>query len=303
MKKIPVIISFDVHSHNYKDKLNELPFWFERTLKILDNNSIKATFFFPTECAELFPNEVRMIQDEEHEIGCHSLTHLSDEQYDTLSFDSQKSKLVEAKKRTEEITNKQILSFRAPGFKINANTIRALDEAGFKIDSSVCPQRLGIFSSDITNIGWLYSPRKPYHPSYKNPFIRGKALLWEVPVSSFVLPFMSNIGMAFGRTVEKLFFKFFYTESTIFNKPIVYLLHPEDIYENRDLPYIYKFQWKHLLPSKEYGFGIRYALFSNKDPKKISDNIINLFTTMRNHKNINFLTYKKIIPMLEKIKS
>ena len=81
MKKIPVIISFDVHSHNYKDKLNELPFWFERTLKILDNNSIKATFFFPTECAELFPNDVRMIQDEEHEIGCHSLTHLSDEQY------------------------------------------------------------------------------------------------------------------------------------------------------------------------------------------------------------------------------
>ena len=37
------------------------------------------------------------------------------------------------KKRTEEITNKQILSFRAPTFKINGNTIRALDEAGFKI--------------------------------------------------------------------------------------------------------------------------------------------------------------------------
>ena len=45
MKKIPVIISFDVHSHVYKDKLNELPFWFENTLKILDNNTIKSTFF------------------------------------------------------------------------------------------------------------------------------------------------------------------------------------------------------------------------------------------------------------------
>ena len=52
--------------------------------------------------------------------------------------------------------------------------------------------------------------------------------------------------------------------------------------------------------SKEVGFEIRYALFSNKDPKKISDNIINLFTTMRNHKNVNFITYKEMIPMLEK---
>ena len=207
MKNIPVIISFDVHSHIYKDRLNELPFWFENTLKILDNNTIKSTFFFPTECAELFPNDVRMIQDEGHEIGCHSLTHLPNEQYDILSFDSQKIKLIESKKRTEEITNKEIVSFRAPVFKINGDTIRALDEAGFKIDSSICPQRLGIFSSDVTNFGWLYSPRKPYHPSYKNPFVRGKALLWEIPVSSFILPFMSNIGMAFGRTLEKFFFQ------------------------------------------------------------------------------------------------
>ena len=175
MKKVPVIISFDVHSHVYRDKLNELPLWFENTLRVLDNDSIKATFFFPTECAELFPHEVRMIQKEGHEIGCHSLTHSPKEQYDKLSFDNQKNNLIEAKKRTEEITNKQILSFRAPVFKINANTIRALDEAGFKIDSSVCPQRLGIFSSDITNTGWLYSPRKPYHPSYKNPFVSGRS--------------------------------------------------------------------------------------------------------------------------------
>ena len=32
---IPMIISFDVHSHgDYQDKLDEIPIWFEKTLKV-----------------------------------------------------------------------------------------------------------------------------------------------------------------------------------------------------------------------------------------------------------------------------
>ena len=300
--KTPIMISLDVHSHNYQDKLKEIPMWFEKTLRIFDDIAIKSSFFFVAECAEQFPNEVRMIQEEGHEIGCHSLKHLPDELYNVMSFEEQKSKLAEQKKRLEEVTRNEIISFRAPTFKINGNTIRALDEVGFKVDSSVCPQRLGIISSDVTNIGWLYSPRKPYHPSYNNPFVKGNASLWEIPVSSFILPFMSNLGMALGKTIEKLFFKFLYTEATIFNNPVVYLLHPEDICENamgRKEKYQYKFDWWHLLPSKAYGFAIRYAIYHNKDPKKISKNIVDLFKAMKSHKNISFLTYKEMIALLQ----
>jgi peptidoglycan/xylan/chitin deacetylase (PgdA/CDA1 family) len=299
MAKIPVIISLDVHSHVYQDKLDEIPIWIEKTLRILDDIAIKASFFFPAECAEQLSKEVRTILDEGHEIGCHSLTHKPDEQYNHMPFEDQKSKLSEAKKRIEEVTMKKIVSFRAPVFKLNGNTIRALDEVGFKLDSSVCPQRVGIFSSDITNVGWLFSPRKPYHPSYNNPFTRGEALLWEVPVSSFIVPFMANVGMAFGRVVEKLFFKFLYTESVLFKNPIVYLFHPEDIEENRETAQ-YKFQWKHLLPTKSHGFKVRYALYNrNHDPKKTAENVVSLFRTIKSQNNINFLTCENMLSLLE----
>jgi peptidoglycan/xylan/chitin deacetylase (PgdA/CDA1 family) len=297
-KTIPIIISLDVHTHNYEDRLHEVPVWINKTLRILDDFSIKSTFFFPAKCAEQVPDEVRRIQDEGHEIGCHSLTHLSDEQYNNMSFEDQKSKLSEAKSRLEAITMKNIISFRAPVFKINGDTVRALDEVGFKIDSSVCPQRLGIISSDITNVGWLYSPRKPYHPSYDNPFIRGNASLWEIPVSSFIVPFMANVGMVFGGLVERLFFKFLYTESTLSNKPIVYLFHPEDIDESWDAQK-YKFEWNHLLPSKDKGFRIRYAFYGARDCKKIAENINSLFKTIKSQKNISFSTCENMIPLLE----
>lgn len=304
MQKVPMIISLDIHYHDYENKLDQLPIWFEKALRVLDDLSIKATFFFPADCAELFHNEVRMIQDEGHEIGAHGLTHLRDDQYNRMPFEEQKSRLLEQKKQIEEVTRREILSFRGPAFKINGDTVRALDEVGFKVDSSVCPQRLALISSDVTNIGWLYSPRKPYHPSYDNPFVRGDASLWEIPVSSFVLPFMSNLGMAFGKTVEKLFFKFLHTESTMRGMPIVYLAHPEDISGNawgraEDENIKYKFHWHHLLPSKDYGFVIRYLVYHNTNPKKVSENIISLFKTIKSHKNIDFFTYGKMIALLE----
>jgi peptidoglycan/xylan/chitin deacetylase (PgdA/CDA1 family) len=296
--KIPILISLDVHSHVYRDRLDEIPVWIDKTLRILDDISIKSTFFFPANCAELIPKEVLKAQSEGHEIGCHSLTHMPDEQYNTMSFADQKSKLSEAKKRLEEITLNEIVSFRAPVFKLNGDTIRALDEVGFKLDSSVCPQRLGIISSDVKNIGWLYSPRKPYHPSYDNPFTHGNASLWEIPVSSFIVPFMANLGMVFGGLVERLFFKCLYKESTMFNNPIVYLFHPEDLDEKRAYAK-YNFQWNHLIPSKTHGFRIRYAFYGAQDPKKNSENIISLFNTIKNQKNISFLTCKDMIPLLE----
>ena len=296
--KIPILISLDVHSHVYRDRLDEIPVWIDKTLRILDDISIKSSFFIPAKCAELIPGEVRRIQGEGHEIGCHSLTHMPDEQYNSMSFESQKSKLSEAKKRLEEITMSEIVSFRAPVFKINGDTIRALDEVGFKLDSSVCPQRLGIISSDISNFGWLYSPRNPYHPSYDNPFTRGNASLWEIPVSSFIVPFMANVGMVFGGLVERLFFKFLYAESAMFNKPIVYLFHPEDLDENRET-LKYEFHWKHLLPSKTHGFRFRYAFYGKQDAKKISENVVSLFKTVKSQKNIKFIACKDMIPLLE----
>lgn len=294
-ESIPVLITLDIHS--YPDTEKDIPRWIERTLEVFNNLSIKSTFLFPAIFAEQFASYVRMILKEGHEIGCHGLTHGMEEQYNLLPYERQKAILYEAKKRLEETIFKEVISFRAPLFKINGDTIRALEENGFKADLSVNPQRFGIFSSDLTNLGWMYSPRKPYHPNFNNPFRKGSSFLWEIPQSAFIAPFTSNTGIAFGEAFMKLFFKFLYLESNFKSNPIVYMVHVEDIYP-REIKYEYKFAWKHLLPSRTTGFMFRRILFHNKDGRDISRQIINLLKIIKASERIKFVTVREMLNML-----
>jgi len=293
---INILITLDIHCYPYTEK--KIPLWIQETLQLLDNLCIEATFFFPAVLAEKFSGYVRMILERGHEIACHGLTHGPEEQYNLMPYEKQKAILCEAKKRIEEVTANEVISFRSPAYKINGDTIKALEENGFRLDSSVNPQRLGILSSDITNIGWLYAPRRPYHPSFNNPFIAAKegVLLWEIPQSAFILPFMVNTGIAFGGEFLKFFFRILYIESFFRKNPIVYMFHPEDIYPKRDA-YNYKFEWEDLLPSKLRGFSIRKVLFHNKNPEKISSQIISLLKMMKESKDIKFITFRKMLDL------
>jgi hypothetical protein len=292
---IPILITLDVHS--YPETLQEIPLWIENTLSLFDSLSIKVTFLFPAIFAEQFSSHVRMIASKGHEIGCHGLTHGAEEVYSLMPYKKQRVILREAKKRIEEITSQETISFRAPVFKINADTIRALEENGFKADLSVNPQRLGIFSSDLMNIGWLYAPRKPYHPDFGNPFKRGKSCLWEIPQSAFIFPFISNTGIAFGGTFMKLFFNLLYLESKCQSNPIVYMFHIEDIFY-RESKFRYKFKWRHLFPSRKDGFMFRYLFFNSKDSKKTIAQNINLLLRMKNSQGAKFVTVKDMLQML-----
>jgi hypothetical protein len=290
-------MTLDVHCYPHTEK--EVPLWIQETLQLLNNLCIKATFFFPAVLVEKFSLYVQTVLEEGHEIACHGLTHGPEEQYNEMSYERQKAILCEAKRRIEEITTREVISFRSPAYKINGDTIKALQENGFRLDSSVNPQRLGILSSDITNIGWLYSPRKPYHPSFHNPFmaVDGGVSLWEIPQSAFIFPFMSNTGIAFGESLMKLFYQMLYIESSFRKNPIVYMFHPEDIYPKRNR-FNYEFEWQDLFPSRLKGFAIRKILFHNKNPEKISHQIIGLLKIMKESKDIKFLTFREMLDLL-----
>ncbi len=212
-----ILITFDIHA--CPGAQNEVPLWIEKTLQVLASLSIRASFFIPAAFAEEIPSRVRMIVKDGHEIGCHGLTHGDSEEYNVLPYERQKAMLSEAKKRIEAIAGQEVISFRAPAFKISGVTVKALEENGFKADLSVTSQRLGILSSDAANIGWLYSPRSPYHPGYRNPFRRGDSSLWEIPSSAFILPFSSNLIIASGGTLIKVFFKLLSAESRLRKNP------------------------------------------------------------------------------------
>ena len=108
---VPILITLDIHCYPKIEK--EVPLWLEETLKLLNRFSIKASFLFPAIFAEQFAGHVRMILNEGHEIGCHGLTHGSEEQYHFMAYEKQKVILHEAKSRIEDVTGTEVISFAA----------------------------------------------------------------------------------------------------------------------------------------------------------------------------------------------
>lgn len=110
-----------------------------RILEILDDNSVKATFFILGWVAEHFPELVRDISRSGHRIGCHSYLH---RKIYTLTPDEFKEDTIKAKAILENLTGKQIIGYRAPSYSITNKSLWALEilgELGFTYDSSVFP--------------------------------------------------------------------------------------------------------------------------------------------------------------------
>ena len=103
-------------------------------LKALDDHKSNATFFILGWIAERYPNLVREIHSQGHEIACHGYNH-------DLVYSLSPEKFSEDAGRTknllEDIIGERILGYRAPNFSITDWAIDVLISLGFKYDSSL----------------------------------------------------------------------------------------------------------------------------------------------------------------------
>lgn len=108
-----------------------------KILQLLNDKQVKATFFVLGEVAEEFPNLIRNIHREGHELGVHGYYHkLFDKNDSNIIF----SEIERAKKIIEDISGDKVFGHRAPAFSVNNNTPWAFEtirKAGFLYDSSV----------------------------------------------------------------------------------------------------------------------------------------------------------------------
>ena len=164
-------------------------------LDLYEEFGVKATFFYIANLAKDCPDIVRMVQAKGHEIACHGLTHRHDMAFDTMSYDQQLDHLRTAKAILEDIAGEEVVSFRSPALRVNADTPKALAEAGFRFDSSVAPRRMDMFMSlgSKGKLQWFGAPRMPYVASADNLARRGESPITEVPVSSFGLPYIGTM--------------------------------------------------------------------------------------------------------------
>jgi polysaccharide deacetylase family protein (PEP-CTERM system associated) len=108
-------------------------------LELLKDHRVKATFFVLGWTAERFPEMVREILDEGHEIGSHGYWHRL---VYRQSPDEFRADIRRADDALRAITEAPVTAYRAPSFSITAKSLWALDvlaEEGFRIDSSVFP--------------------------------------------------------------------------------------------------------------------------------------------------------------------
>jgi len=198
-------------------------------LSLLSRYDVAATFYFTGLFAEQSPESVELVMEHGHEIGCHGYDHAPEKALDRFGLEEQRLEVRKAKRTIESISGK-VRSFRAPALRINEHTIRALDESGFSSDSSVCSQRFdGPFTfGSKRKLRWLFAPRKPYHPSYASPFMRGGAKLLEVPVSALIIPFIGTAMRISPTVTRRIIGRVLFTESMATGKPIVFLFHPNE---------------------------------------------------------------------------
>jgi polysaccharide deacetylase family protein (PEP-CTERM system associated) len=143
----------------------------ETVLRVLEESSVKATFFVQGMVAKAFPSIVREIAAAGHELQSHGYSHRPLTGMDRRAL---RDELERGKASVEDAGGVEVTSFRAADFSIGTQNLWALQVAadlGFRIDSSIFPlatPRYGIR-------GWEAGPHDLVFPG-------GEKLL-EIPVA------------------------------------------------------------------------------------------------------------------------
>lgn len=222
------------------EKWSKFPSRIEKTtdliLELFDEYDVKATFFTLGYIGEKFPNLVKKIHDNGHEIGSHSYSHID---LRKVSKDEVEKDIVRSINVLEKITGEKLLGFRAPYFSINHDNFWVFEilRKHFKYDSSVFPVKTPLY-------GLPSAPTEIYHPAkditkndYNEEFI-------EIPPLTYSLFSFIKLPMAGGFHFR--FFPYFlikrgFTNSIQKSNPAMFYIHPKDL--DPKMPKVSGYSW------------------------------------------------------------
>lgn len=138
-------------------------------LEMLARHDTKATFFTLGWIAERYPQLVRQIVRQGHELASHGYGHerASDQTQEAFFADIHLAKIV-----LEDLTDREVNGYRAPSFSIGIGNLWAYDclaRAGYRYSSSIYPIR-------HDHYGMPDSPRFAYE---------ARPGLMEIPITTF----------------------------------------------------------------------------------------------------------------------
>ena len=263
-------------------------------LEIYLKHNIKSTFYFTGYIAKLFPEIVKMVIADGHEVASHGKSHIRENGFDVMPFEKQKRHLAESKQLLEDISGQEVINFRAPALRVNNDTVKALIETGYRIDSSIASQRFDFFMSfgGIKKLKWLVAPRVPYKTSPDSLFKKGNGPIIEVPLTALffphvgttmrIFPFLTSI-QRYGINLETYFN----------NKPLVFDIHPNEFIDESNEPRVIQQRATNKLNYFLQDWLRAQLKTKNLGPKKAADLYTKeiMFFKKRNYKFITIKNY------------
>jgi polysaccharide deacetylase family protein (PEP-CTERM system associated) len=142
----------------------------ERILAMLDQRQIKATFFMLGWLAERYPQVVRSIVDNGHELASHGYQHIRVTSQTPSEFQQD---VIRTKGLLEDVGGVDVKGYRAASYSIGEDNLWAhekLLEAGHSYSSSIYPIR-------HDHYGMRSAPRFSYRPFAGEEFV-------EIPITT-----------------------------------------------------------------------------------------------------------------------
>lgn len=176
-------IMFDRNDYN-DNEITRLPKNISEILSILNRHNTRATFFIVGILARKYPDVIKMIAHNGHEICSHGYLHRPVYRISRQEFIKDIGQSLEILKCS---VGTQILGYRAPTWSITKNTewaIEVLRSFGLKYDSSIYPMSGTIFNSrdherfpyEIKNNFFEFPPSTFKILGYNFPFSGGTFL-------------------------------------------------------------------------------------------------------------------------------
>lgn len=209
-------------------------------LDILKKTNSKVTFMIVGAdlemkvCRDFCKKAIKM----GHEIGNHSWFH--SDNFGQLSYEEKKKEIQKTHTLLTKICEQKPIGFRGPGYHTDPDTIKILQDLGYKYDSSILPgvsQTLMKFYIQVKNkkgMEKIFKKGKDLMSKHR-PYIleesKSKGKLWELPISVFpivTIPIHSTFVYFFGPIYKKIILVYLKSRKDYF----LYLFHAVDFLEN-----------------------------------------------------------------------
>ncbi len=191
----------------------------ERFLQVFEDFGIKATFFILGCVAKRYPELVRAISNEGHEIACHGYSHQLIYNQSPEIF---REETLRAKNILEDITGSEIFGYRAASYSITEKSkwaLEILSDAGFKYDSSIFPVHHDRYGMPDT-------PKKPYFIKISNRMSLVEFPLSTLKLFGYVLPVA---GGGYFRLYPYWFTRYALNKINKRKESFVFYLHPWEL--------------------------------------------------------------------------